>query len=220
MISVSPLMVVGARFNWLEILETSERPAGYVGDFDYPVVCRCVCCGTVKTFKWAAVRANRVKSCGCTSRAARAKSRIKHGNCDHPLYSRWSCMRDRCTNASSKAYHWYGGRGITVCDEWQDFSVFLEWSLANGYEDGLQLDRIDNNGPYSPDNCRFVTRTENMCNTRKNILITAYGETKCLKEWSRDSRCKVTYDALRYRVASGWELETVVTKPSRMRPKK
>ncbi len=85
----------------------------------------------------------------------------KHGDTGTKLYDIWAHMRYRCFNTGSKAWKWYGGRGIIVCDEWREFTAFKEWSLANGYQEGLSIDRIDNNGNYAPYNCQWLSRLEN-----------------------------------------------------------
>ncbi len=91
----------------------------------------------------------------------------KHNLCSHPLYSIANAMHQRCYNKKRKGYKNYGGRGIKVCDEWlNDKEAFINWSLDNGWEKGLTIDRIDNDGDYEPDNCRFVTRQAQMYNTR------------------------------------------------------
>ncbi len=100
------------------------------------------------------------------------------------LYWVWHSMRNRCENPNRDNYPLYGGRGIAVCDEWRRSSrAFVEWALASGYEDGLQLDRVDNDGPYSPENCRWATRSENGRNKRNNRRITLLGMSKTVAEW-------------------------------------
>ena len=106
----------------------------------------------------------------------------KHGMTNTKLYGVWSTMISRCENYNRTKYNSYGGRGITVCDEWHDSCVFLEWALLNGYQPGLQIDRIDNNKGYCPGNCRFVTPTENSRNRRNTKLLTINNETKCVAE--------------------------------------
>ncbi|WP_238917369.1 hypothetical protein [Clostridium sp. YIM B02555] len=106
--------------------------------------------------------------------------RIKEGR----IYNIWSNMKQRCTNLRNSQYKNYGGRGISVCDEWiNSYSSFKEWALSNGYKDNLTIDREDNNGNYEPNNCRWVTRKVQQRNTRANVNITIDGTTKCIKEW-------------------------------------
>jgi hypothetical protein len=126
-------------------------------------------------------------------------------------------MRRRCRNASHQEYHNYGGRGITVCEEWSDFTTFRDWARANGYRDDLTIDRIDNDGPYSPENCRWATHIQQVRNTRRNRWVTAWGETKCLAEWVEDDRCLATKQALFYRLTVGWTPEKALTTKS-LRP--
>lgn len=102
----------------------------------------------------------------------------------HKLYEVWRNIKRRCYNPSHYAYEQYGGRGIKMCDEWSDFERFYSWSLANGYEDGLSLDRIDNNGWYSPKNCRWSTWKEQGNNRRTNVLITFDGKTQSMAKWA------------------------------------
>lgn len=99
------------------------------------------------------------------------------------LFNVWQTMKTRCENPSRDNYERYGGRGITVCEEWQKAENFVVWALNNGYKRGLQLDRIDNSKGYSPDNCRFVTPKANSRNRRNTKFLTVNGETKCVAEW-------------------------------------
>jgi len=106
----------------------------------------------------------KAKSCGCNKN-------IKHGDRKIRLYGVWTNIKTRCTNPNNKRYKDYGGRGITICPEWaNDYIVFRDWSLSNGYQEGLQINRINNNGNYCPENCNFVTAKENSWNTRRIVL--------------------------------------------------
>src|SRR5262245_3167077 len=102
-----------------------------------------------------------------------------HGYGGHPLYNVWAGMKRRCNDPETVGYGNYGGRGITICREWSEsVKAFIEWCLANGWKRGLTIDRKDNNGPYAPWNCRFITVKKNCNNKRTNTLLTAFGETK------------------------------------------
>lgn len=103
------------------------------------------------------------------------------------IYMCWTAIKQRCNNQNAQAYRNYGGRGITYCDEWEQFKPFCEWALANGWQKGLDIDRIDNDGDYSPDNCRWVTRRENTNNRRITIHLTVNGETKPLTIWEDET---------------------------------
>lgn len=124
----------------------------------------------------------------------------------------WRNMIQRCHNPNHHQYCSYGGRGITVCDEWRnDYSCFREWALKNGYAQGLTIDRIDNNGGYSPQNCRWATYKEQNRNKRSNRNITLNGETKCLSEWAEFFGIGVPLATRR--LNDGWAEEDAFTAP-------
>ena len=100
------------------------------------------------------------------------------------LYWAWKAMKQRCQNPRCHVYHNYGARGITVCEEWQKFEPFCEWALENGYQKGLDLDRRNNDGNYSPENCRWITRRENVNNRRNTIMIDVDGVILPETVWS------------------------------------
>jgi len=102
------------------------------------------------------------------------------------IYWAWKSMKQRCNNPRCDAYRNYGARGIAVCDEWNEFEPFLEWALENGWEKGLDLDRIDNDSGYCPDNCKWTTRRANINNRRRTIRLTVNGVTKPRTEWERE----------------------------------
>ena len=133
---------------------------------------------------------NLSQSCGCLKKEAAARIKASHGGAKTRLYNIWCAMKRRCKNQGN---HNYGGRGITVCDEWRDnFESFRDWALSNGYRDDLSIDRVDNDGNYEAINCRWATHTEQTNNSRKNVLITAHGETHTMAEWSRRTRLSQT----------------------------
>lgn len=109
-----------------------------------------------------------------------------HGQSKDKFYQVWNGIKQRCYNPHNKNYHNYGGRGIEVCNEWRnDFQAFYDWSISNGYKDGLQIDRINNDGNYEPSNCRWVDRFTNNNNRRNNISFTYNGITQSLMAWCR-----------------------------------
>lgn len=126
---------------------------------------KCKCdCGVEKIIKGQSISSGHIKSCGCL----RIERKIKHGLGKHSLYFRWKDMKSRCFNSNDTAYEYYGGRGISICDEWADDCVsFINWALKNGYKKGVEIDRIDNDKNYTPKNCRFVTRRKNILNARQ-----------------------------------------------------
>lgn len=130
---------------------------------------RCDCGNTVERIPAFLGRHNR-HSCGCLRSElmrGRPSAKRSHGMTETKLYVIWCSIKQRCYNPKATAYKNYGGRGIVMCDEWrEDFAAFATWATANGRQQGLDIDRRDNDGPYSPDNCRFVTRAENMANRR------------------------------------------------------
>lgn len=125
-----------------------------------------------------------------------------HGLSDHPLYKLFNSLRQRCYYSKSISYKYYGAKGVTVCDEWlNDFPTFYNWSIENGYEKGLQIDRIDLNGNYEPSNCRWVDRTTNMNNRTASRMVTYNGKTQTMSEWARE--LGVNYCTLQHRIDFG-----------------
>lgn len=112
-------------------------------------------------------------------------NRKRHGMRNTRIYNIWRTMRQRCTNPNCRNYKNYGGRGITVCDEWNDFQTFYDWAVKSGYSDSLTIDRIDNSKGYTPSNCRWSTQLEQQNNRRNTIFMTVNGVTHSLHEWSR-----------------------------------
>lgn len=135
----------------------------------------------------------------------------KGGKSVPKLYAVWHSMRNRCRLPTHGNYSYYGGRGITVCDEWDDYATFREWSVSNGYGKGLSLDRIDGNGNYEPANCRWATKTEQQRNTRRKRLVTINGVTKPLWEWIGIKGLE--YQVIHGRLQNGWTDEQALMIP-------
>jgi hypothetical protein len=167
------------------------------------VLCRCEC-GTEKMINILSLHAGDTKSCGCLRSEVSSSKALLHGCVGRPGYNLWHAMRSRCLNPDASGYENYGGRGIKICDEWlDDCRAFCDWVDENGYAPGLELDRIENEGDYSPSNCHFTTKVTNMRNTRSNVFVCAFGETKTVADWAEDARCSVSYEAFRERVKKG-----------------
>ena len=138
---------------------------------------------------------------------------VKHGLLrDHShLYNSWSNMIQRCTNPRHPSYRIYGGRGITVCKQWFDCSKFATWAKKNGYASGLSIDRIDNDGGYSPENCRWVTKKEQQRNLSFNRMISFNGRTQCMAAWAEE--LGIGYKALEHRLDRWKDVQRAFTEP-------
>ena len=151
----------------------------------------CVCsCGNTAVIRGGALVTGTTKSCGCLKLERVRNMHKTHGYAPTAnkslLYKRWCHIKERCYNKNSKCYADYGGRGIVMCDEWKNnYPAFKEWAEANGYKPELTLDRIDVNGPYSPENCRFVTMKEQGANKRNNVYIHVGTSTFILSDFAR-----------------------------------
>jgi hypothetical protein len=181
---------------------------------------KCICdCGTEKDIRLHAIRNGNSKSCGCLAvDKARELGYTKnktHGLTNHKLYNTWRGIKDRCTWKGHVHYHLYGGKGITICDEWSnDFKNFYDWALANGWREGLTVDRKNNNLGYYPENCKISTRKQQCNNRSTNRVLTAFGETKNAKEWFEDERCILEkFHTFISRLNYGWLPEEALTKP-------
>lgn len=133
---------------------------------------------------------------------------------DKRLYSIYYGIRARCYNTNQPGYIHYGGRGIKMCYEWENnFYAFQSWALNHGYQDGLSIDRIDNDGDYSPNNCRWVNNTQQQNNKRNNRTCTIQGVTKTLSEWSEIYH--INLHTIYGRLRNGWDIVKAITQPSK-----
>lgn len=172
--------VVGERHGRLQIVEL-------IGRNKHGHMCvRCKCdCGNFTTKEATAVCNEVILSCGCLQREASAKIFKTHGMTGTRIHNIWLSMISRCENEKNNRFYVYGGRGIKVCNEWRtDFQNFYDWAIANGYSDDLTIDRIDIDGNYCPENCRWATRKEQANNKSTNHLLEYKGKVKNIKEWS------------------------------------
>lgn len=206
--------LTGQRFGRLTVLERCGTSK------DGQKVYLCVCdCGKRKEVKSGNLRSGNVKSCGCLASELISKRNTEknttHGGCGTRLYKIWCEMRHRCSYQKAINWHLYGGRGISVCSEWQgSFEAFRDWALANGYTDDLQLDRIDNDGNYCPTNCKWSTRKEQGNNRRTCIYVTIDGTTKTVSDWC--AQTGVNRSTAYGRISRGWEPAKAVTEGGRI----
>lgn len=173
--------------------------------------CKCEC-GNTAIVRGRALKNGNTKSCGCLIYESK---NVKHGMKRTRLYNIWSGIKSRCYAKTNPAYNRYGGRGISMCEEWRgDFMAFYNWAMANGYAKGLSIDRIDVNGNYEPCNCRWATAKEQSDNKRCNILITIGNETLDLQQWCDKIGIKRSTVNTRVRMC-GWSYEQALTTPIR-----
>lgn len=171
--------ITGQKFGRLTVVSRSGKD-----NFrQYMWSCKCDCGNTVDVRGYS-LRSGNTQSCGCLQKETNVKLRQTHGMTDTRIYTIWSGMKQRCLTPSVSCFKYYGGRGISVCEEWLTFEPFYDWAMANGYTDDLTLDRINVDGNYEPSNCRWITIQEQQKNKRRNRYITYNGETKLLGEWA------------------------------------
>lgn len=211
--------LTGKRFGRLTVIGLSDERSK---DRGRKFICKCDC-GNMVLVRTADLNNGNTRSCGCLNRELVLSRTRKHGKTDTRIHRIWCDMRRRCYVKSRPFYDNYGGRGIIVCDEWlgaDGFINFYKWSMENGYRDDLSIDRIDNDGPYAPWNCRWADELTQKNNTRANIYLTYNGETHTLAEWARIKN--IRYDVLYLRIHRlGWNVEDALEKvPRKMSRKK
>lgn len=198
--------MVGKVFGRLTVVELDSK-----GTIKAPYfICRCDC-GAISSVRRDHLRSGATKSCGCLVKETSREVNLRHGHCKTKTYSVWAAMLNRCRNENVKEYPRYGGRGVTVCERWHLFDNFL--ADMGVQPQGLQLDRTDNNGNYSPENCKWVSRSENCNNRRDNKLIEHNGVIKTLSQTARE--IGMPPHVLGKRLFRGWDIEKALTQPLR-----
>lgn len=199
--------MIGETFGRLTVLERAPNAAGNQTQWK----CQCQC-GTVGVYNGSNLRIGITKSCGCLRAEATSARRKTHGKTQTPLYRIWRAMLDRCYLKSNKAYKFYGGRGIVVCDHWRSSYENFQTDMEAGYKQGLWLDRRESNGPYSKENCRWATPKEQQRNRRDNRLFEFRGKTRTLAEIVE--MVGINYGLVLGRLRRGWPLEDALNQPA------
>ena len=201
--------LTGQRFGRLVVLEDAGRSHG-------SPLWKCKCdCGEIKSVTSGHLVNGDTRSCGCLCRENRGKTSKTHGETKRRLYKIWVDIKTRCYNERSRNYYKYGKRGVAMCNEWKNsYEAFRDWSVANGYTDNLTIDRIDFNGNYTPNNCRWVTQKVQQNNRRNNHLITYDGETLTISQWNE--RMGFSRGLISQRLNKlGWSTDKAITTPQR-----
>lgn len=194
-------------FGWLTALgdDPSNKPGG-----KRRVMVRCRC-GAEKSVRLDGLRSGAIRSCGCK----RSEHGLRHGfrrsGSQNPTYVSWYSMIQRCTNSATPAYRHYGGRGIRVCPQWSDFRTFLA-DMGERPSLGHQLDRKDNNGDYTPENCKWSTRSEQMLNTRRVVTVEWMGRTESLRSLALQHGMDPTLVLQRF--SNGWAVDKALSTPN------
>jgi hypothetical protein len=199
--------IIGQRSGMLVAVSECEKVILPSGQAVRRVKCLCDC-GNTKEVMLYHFNHGKTKSCGCLAKTRNGESTTK-------IYKRYRGMINRCSSKHIEP-HLYHDRGIYVCDEWLcSFESFKKWALLNGYSDKLQIDRIDNNKGYSPDNCRFVTPSENMRNKRVSFMLNINGVSIHILDAIQKYNPSIKYATVISRIKRGWDHFEAVNKPAR-----
>lgn len=174
--------ISGRRFGRLEVVNRGED---YISPSNNKLAqWNCLCdCGNYTLVLGSNLKRGKTKSCGCYNTES-LSNRVKHGLSEHPIYSVWYNMINRCHNPNNPHYFRYGGKGVEVCEEWRfDITSFYNYCIENGWNENLTIDRINTHGSYTPDNCRFITIKQNVWNTQQQGGASRYkGVSYCNRE--------------------------------------
>lgn len=199
-----PLDLLGKRFGQLTVVERVENASN--GQARWKCICDCGETCIARASKL--VRGVKFRCKKCRYKYI-SETKSTHREEPRDLWVRYCCMKNRCTRHDYHAYHRYGGRGITICDEWsKSFIAFRDWALNNGYRKGLTLDRIDNNGNYCPENCRWATQQEQCNNNSRNRIVVVFGEKDTLANWVR--KANANYKHVMYLLNKGEDPDDVI----------
>lgn len=203
--------LTGIQFGRLIAIKTIglDNNKGYIWE------CKCEC-GTICQVRSHDLVRGATKSCGCLHRETIVGNKFAtiHGQYGTDLFNTWRHIKERCLLTYNKNYNHYGGRGITICNEWKEnYFVFKDWSINNGYSKGLSIDRINNDGNYEPNNCRWTTMKVQGNNRSTNIFVTYQDKTQTLSQWSEEKG--INKGTLYGRFRKGWKDEKLFSEPDK-----
>lgn len=197
----------GNKYGRLLVLKTDENRHNKIH-----YICKCDC-GNITSVRADSLKNGSIKSCGCLAKETAAKQgmkNVKHGGCrrdytskEKRLYNIWAHMKSRCRNEKDPSYKKYGALGIDYCAEWEEFKTFSDWAIANGYNNHLTIDRVDNTKGYCPENCRWADYYTQNNNRKNTIFINIEGEKHSLSEWCHI--LNMSYRTVYTRLKNGWE---------------
>jgi hypothetical protein len=204
----------GKKFGRLQVIKRASNYRQPSGKSIVMWECKCEC-GSVSVVSSSNLLSGNSKKCKCCNEKEfkdyLTNGQRKHGDSTKRLYRIWRGMKTRCLNSKTKEFDSYGGRGISICEDWKNsYETFREWALLNGYADDLTIDRKNVDGNYEPSNCRWISISEQQSNRRNCNFIEYKGEKKILKDWAKD--LGIPYSRLSGRLALGWSIEDAFTK--------
>lgn len=170
--------------------------------------CLCECGGSIVA-TYTQLKSGNTKSCGCLNHEKILERNTSHSESKTRLYKIWVGIRQRCNNPNKKSYVNYGGRGVKVCDDWDNYLNFKEWAISNGYEDDLTIERIDPNGNYEPSNCTWIPKGDQSKNRRSCNFLTFNGKTQTVSDWARELNINRT--TINTRLRKGWAIDKVLS---------
>lgn len=175
-------------------------------------LCKCDCGNSAIVWNHNLLH-NHTQSCGCLQKKRASEATSSHKMTGTRLYRTWHHMRERCFNRNTKGFKNYGGRGITVCNEWLIFENFRDWAFNNGYSDNLTIERINVDGDYCPNNCKWIPMESQAKNKRTNHFFTINGDTKTMTDWAYVYGIKPT--TVFCRLYHGWDELSALTRPTK-----
>lgn len=216
MMAISADCIIGQKFGMLTVVKEVSKYVMPCGQTQRGFLCKCDC-GKKSRVRLQHLRRGMVKSCGCLNKET-------HGLTNHPLYNTWRGIRERTIWKSNprigRKYRddisrCYISKGVTLCKQWDRFANFYKWAMANGWREGLTIDRINNNGGYSPSNCRFVTQRENSLNRDCTIKVVYDGRTVALMVLLDEMGMADRYKTIHCRIRRGWTPKDAIDTPTR-----